>query len=79
MRRKMRLLVEYVALTREQIRWFREMAPDIGDNAFLIIYREGGFYLVAWEDDTTLYEFAPMTKQRRQRDRDHGTPWTKWK
>lgn len=72
------MMFEYVALAPEQIERYRELATDIGDNACLVLHREAGYYYVAWEDDTTIYEYDPSTRLRRNRGKDLNCIWTEW-
>lgn len=67
---------EYIDLTPEQIERFREGIPDLGDNAFLMVNRDNGWYLVAWEDGDTKYQYDPSGYTRRHTNPD-GT-WSHW-
>lgn len=67
---------EYIDLTPEQIERFREGIPDLGDKAFLMVNRDSGWYLVAWEDGDTKYQYDPSDYTRRSTNPD-GT-WSHW-
>ena len=67
---------EYIDLTPEQIERFRETIPDLGDKAFLMVNRDTGWYLVAWEDGDTKYQYDPSVYTRRHTNPD-GT-WSHW-
>lgn len=67
---------EYFDLTPEQIERFREVVPDLGDKAFLMVNRYSGWYLVAWEDGNKKYQYDPSDDARRHTNTD-GT-WSAW-
>ncbi len=67
---------EYIDLTPEQIERFRERIPDLGDKAFLMVNRDTGWYLVAWEDGDTKYQYDTFDDTRRHTNPD-GT-WSHW-
>lgn len=67
---------EYIDLTPEQIERFRERIPDLGDKAFLMVNRDAGWYLVAWEDGDTKYQYDTSDDTRRHTNPD-GT-WSHW-
>lgn len=67
---------EYIDLTPEHIERFRERIPDLGDKAFLMVNRDTGGYLVAWEDGDTKYQYDPFNYTSRHTNPD-GT-WSYW-
>lgn len=67
---------EYIDLTPEQIERFRERIPDLGEKAFLMVNRDAGWYLVAWEDGDTKYQYDTSDDTRRHTEAD-GT-WSHW-
>lgn len=71
-------MFEYIDLMSEQIERFRTIVTDIGDNAYLVVHRTGGYYYIAWEDDTTIYEYDPSTRLRRNRGKGINCIWTEW-
>lgn len=69
---------EYLDLTPEQIERFREDIPDLGDKAFLMINRLSGWFLVAWEDGDTRYQYDPSDCTRRHMNTKTDNTWSEW-
>ena len=69
---------EYIDLTPEQVERFREYIPEIEDKAFLMVNRLTGWYLVAWEDGDTRYQYDPSRFTRRRMNTKTDNTWSAW-